>query len=146
MSSLRAAPGVLAESFGHFRRCGRGRRECVVYWTGPLAEPQLVDQVVHPIHVATPFGYEVDSGWVTAFFGQLRQQRRSARVQVHTHPGPAWHSQTDDLFALAPAPGFLSLVIPDYGCGPVSLDNAYLTGMDHDGNWIELAAPEALAA
>jgi hypothetical protein len=146
VSGLQAAPGVLAQTFGYFRRCGQGRRECVVYWTGPLSQPGLVDLVVHPVHVATPFGYQVDSSWVTAFFVQLYEERRSARVQVHTHPGAAWHSNTDDRFALAPAPGFLSLVIPDYGTGPVTLDNAYLTEMNHAGEWAERSAAGALAA
>jgi len=142
---LRAAPGVLATSFEHFRCCGQGRRECVVYWTGPLGEPGFVDAVVHPLHTATPFGYQVDSGWVTSFFARLRYDRRSTRVQVHTHPRRASHSQTDDRFALAPAPGFLSLVIPSYGRGPASLDATCLMEMDTTGKWVARDPAEVLA-
>ncbi len=39
------------------------------------------------------------------------------RVQVHTHPFEAGQSGIDDAFALVPAPGFLSLVIPGFATG-----------------------------
>lgn len=145
MTVLRTNPGVLTESFEHFRRCGDGRRECVVYWTGPLDDPACIDEVEHPLHRASPFGYEVDSGWVTSFFLRLRRERRAARVQVHTHPQWAGHSETDDVFALVPAPGFLSLVIPEFGLGPVSYDAAFLAQMGADGEWLPRPVSEILA-
>ena len=36
---LRVSEGLLREAFAQFLRCGRGRDECVVYWTGSLASP-----------------------------------------------------------------------------------------------------------
>jgi len=136
---------VLADSFEHFRCCGQGCRECVVYWAGPLGEPGYADTVVHPVHVATPHGYEVDSQWVTSFFLRLHRDRRAARLQAHTHPRQAGHSQTDDRFALVPAPGFLSLVIPDYGHAVPSLDAAYLAEMNAEGEWAAREPTDALA-
>lgn len=141
MTILRASSGMLNESFEHFRRCGAGRRECIVYWTGPREDAGCVDEVEHPLHRATAFGYEVNSAWVTSFFLRLRRERRSARVQVHTHPAEANHSRTDDGFALAPAPGFLSLVIPDFGLGAVSLGAAFLVQMNGAGEWVPRPAP-----
>jgi hypothetical protein len=126
---------MLAESFAHFRRCGANRRECVVYWTGPRDEPGVVDRVEHPPHQATRASYEVDSAWVTSFFLRLRQEQRTARIQLHTHPGEAGHSETDDRFSLVPAPGFLSLVLPKFGAGPPSLDAAFLAEMTAAGDW-----------
>jgi hypothetical protein len=63
------------------------------------------------------------------------------RLQAHTHPGWASHSETDDRFALIPAPGFLSLVIPDFALGPVGLDRAVLVAMDDQSEWV----PRSLA-
>jgi len=71
-------------------------------------------------------GYQIDDQWLTTFWFALARRRRSVRVQVHTHPRKALHSPTDDAWALIDTPGFLSLVIPQYGLGPVGLDNAYL--------------------
>ena len=132
---LRARPGMLAESFEHFRRCGNNRRECVVYWTGPRDDLRVVDRVEHPLHQATRVSYEVDSAWVTSFFLHLRRDRRSTRIQIHTHPGGAGHSETDDRFSLVPAPGFLSLVVPNFGAGSAALDEAFLVEMTAGGGW-----------
>jgi len=65
-------------------------------------------------------------------------------VQVHTHPGEAFHSRTDDRFPIIHTPGFLSLVIPDYGLGPVGFAGAYLAELGSDGRWREVAAPARL--
>jgi hypothetical protein len=145
MGLIEAVPGVLAQTFEHFRDCGRGRRECVVYWTGPTDSPGLVDGVVHPLHRSAGGGYEVDSTWVTSFFLELRRQRKHARVQVHTHPHHASHSWIDDQFALVPAPGFLSLVIPDFGIGDVSLRNAHLVRTNQRCEWSEIPLSEIAA-
>ena len=62
-------------------------------------------------------GYEVDDVWVMQFFVSLHQRRETVRVQIHTHPRWAGHSWIDDAYALVPAAGFLSLVVPDFALG-----------------------------
>ena len=56
-------------------------------------------------------------------------------MQVHTHPHEAGHSRTDDQFALAPATGFLSLVIPGFAAGPAGFAGTALVRMQPDGTW-----------
>jgi hypothetical protein len=145
VSVLETAPGMLAVAFRQLRACGGGRRECVLYWTGRIDTPGLVDRIEHPRHHSRAGGYEVDSAWVTALFRRLRDDRRCVRMQIHTHPGPAGHSDTDDRFALVPASGFLSLVIPDFAGGFVSLDRAHLVQMDDKGEWRRVAVSEVIA-
>jgi hypothetical protein len=87
------------------------------------------------VHRSTAFGYEVESAWVTSFFLGLRRDHRAARLQAHTHPGRAGHSDTDDRFALVPAEGFISLVIPHFGLGAVTLERAVLVRMNEAGEW-----------
>lgn len=135
--TLALLPGVIDESFAQLRRCGHGRRECVVYWVGPIDDPGVVDEVVHPAHSAHAIGYEVDSGWITQLFLRLRRDRRTVRAQVHTHPGKAGHSSTDDTFSLVPSTGFLSLVIPRFATGPTGMKSAYLAELNDAGAWIE---------
>lgn len=132
---------VLARTFEHFRACGRGREECVVYWTGPLEAPQLVEAVVHPDHRASAVHYEVDGTWINHFWLALAQDQRAVRAQVHTHPGSTFHSSRDDDLALVQVADYLSLVIPGFGRGVVGLDGAYLTKRDAQGAW-QVAAPE----
>lgn len=117
---------LVADTFAIFRDCGGGRRECVTYWLGPADTSDTVDEVIHPKHTSMDGGYQIDDQWLTTFWFALARRRRSVRVQVHTHPREAFHSLTDDAWALIDTPGFLSLVIPQYGLGPVGLNNAYL--------------------
>jgi len=66
------------------------------------------------------------------------------RVQVHTHPAEAFHSAVDDAFPIIHTPGFLSLVIPNFGLGPVGFNDAFLTEIQHDGRWREVALAERI--
>lgn len=131
-------PEVLEHSFQHLRRCGASRRECVVFWAGPLSEPGRVDEVLHPRHTASAGGYEVDPAWISELWLDLADRKQTVRAQVHTHPGTAYHSSTDNDFALVHTPDYMSLVIPDFACGAVGLAGSFLTARTADGSWREL--------
>lgn len=128
---------VLTATFDQLRSCGAGRRECVVYWCADLDERDVLTRVVHPVHTAVGGGYEVDDAWVMEFFKTLHRDRETVRVQIHSHPRGAGHSWIDDAYALVPAEGFLSLVIPDFGQGPVTFDRTHLVEMTASGAWAE---------
>jgi hypothetical protein len=142
VSPLRLPRAVLDDSFRRLRECGAGRAECVLYWCASKHRPDLVTRPVHPVHRAGPGWYEVDSAWVTEFFLDLRRTRETVRVQVHTHPHEAGHSGIDDRFALVPAAGFFSLVIPDFATGPVGLADTALVRMGTSGTWTPVPSEE----
>lgn len=131
---IRLAPDVLDRTFEIFRKCGRGRAECVVYWVN-VKEAAPVAEVVHPDHSSGRGGYSVESSWINEFFLRLRTEQKAVLAQVHTHPTSAWHSAVDDLYSLVPAAGFASLVIPNFAMGPVGLAGAALYLMQDDGAW-----------
>lgn len=140
---LRLAHGHLEETFAILRRCGRRLKECVVYWTGPAAG-DLVDGLEHPEHRATGHGYEIDDRWLTMFSKDLALSQRSVQVQIHTHPGRAFHSETDDRWPIISQEGFLSIVIPNFAEGVPSLDAAWIGQLEADGRWRRLeSASEA---
>jgi hypothetical protein len=140
------AAGVLERSFEQLRHCGGARRECVVLWTGPLAQPGLIDDVVHPAHTASAVGYDIDPAWIGQLWLELAKHARTVRAQVHTHPSSAYHSSQDDAHALVHTPRYLSLVIPDFASGPISLVDAFLTERGSDGSWHELDPQAAIQA
>jgi len=80
--------GLLGQTFLELRRCGAGRAECVVVWTGPVAGPGHVDGLLHPNHSASAAGYDVDGGWLTATALALAAERRSIRAQCTRTPAP----------------------------------------------------------
>ncbi len=134
---LRLASTIVEASFDTFRACGRGSCECAVYWTGP-ATKDVVDGVDHPQHVRSPFGYEVDSGWLTQYWKSLAAAERSIKAQIHTHPGRAFHSVTDDHWPIVSQAGFLSIVIPDFAAGEPTLNRAWIGRLDSSGSWQQL--------
>jgi hypothetical protein len=143
---LRLSTSVLDRTFEALRKCGAGKRECVVYWTGP-SNQDLVDCVDHPLHKSWPYGYQVSDNWLTSFWFALADSRRSVKAQVHTHPGRAFHSTTDDKFPIVSQAGFMSIVIPNFATGEQSLDSAWIGCLQTDGGWQHLAsASEAFIA
>lgn len=127
-------------TFRVFRDCGRARDECVVYWTAPVAFTVTINGHDHPDHRRSPGGYEIESAWLTRYWFQLARERRTIRAQLHTHPGGAFHSGTDDHWPVVSQPGFLSIVIPDFATGPVSLERAWVGLLDEGGRWCRVGA------
>lgn len=144
MRRLQLPAPQLRETFARLRHCGQGRRECQVLWVGPWADPLRVTRVVHPLHDARGDGFELSSAWLTGFWHELAARREGVRAQVHTHPGEAFHSATDDAWPIIHTAGFLSLVIPDFASGPVGFERTYLAEIQPDGRWVEVASAERL--
>jgi hypothetical protein len=142
MSTLyRLERGMLEETFGHFRECGRGRDECQILWVSAWTSPEVITKVVHPKHAAHRGGFVLDDRWLNHFWMELGNANMGIRFQVHTHPREAFHSPTDDDFPIIHKPGFLSLVIPNFGLGTVGFKDAYLTEIQGDGGWREVPIP-----
>lgn len=96
----------------------------------------MVDEVVHPMHSAHAGGYDVDGGWQNELWLRLGREDRRLLAQVHTHPGAAYHSQRDDAMAALQTPGFLSLVVPNFALGEISLRGTHLTERAGNGDWV----------
>ncbi|MDP1912386.1 hypothetical protein [Brevundimonas sp.] len=96
-------------------------------------------EVIHPQHSASPVGFQVDPDWLHNFWVRLADEGLGIRVQIHTHPGAAYHSATDDAFPIIHQPGFLSLVIPRFAMGLATFDEAFLARIDDQGVWNEVA-------
>lgn len=123
--------GLLREALTTLRRCGDGRHECVIYWTSRAATDTL-DETLHPDHLSDARGYEVDQAWLNDLWRDLARRGRRVRMQVHTHPGPAFHSTRDDAYPVVQTAGFLSLVVPNLARAD-DLRGAYLARLADDG-------------
>ena len=142
--ALLVTRAVFESTFSTLRTCGAGRRECQALWVGPWADPERVTRVVHPEHVASAVGFQVDDHWLNRFWADLAERGEGIRVQVHTHPGAAYHSATDDAFPILSIPGFLSLVIPRFAQAGATFDGAFLARLGSDGAWSEVPISDYL--
>ncbi|MDQ0464702.1 hypothetical protein QO010_002486 [Caulobacter ginsengisoli] len=145
MAAFDLPRSILEETFSHFRGCGGGRRECQALWLSPWDTPQTITKVVHPKHTAHAAAFVLDDRWLNDFWMSLARENLGIRFQVHTHPGAAFHSPTDDAFPIIHTVGFLSLVIPNFGLGRVGFEDAYLTEIQEDGCWRRISIGERIA-
>lgn len=129
---------MLQETFAILRKCGRGRSECQALWLSEWAHLERISAVVHPRHSSHGGGFQVVSSWINDLWLDLSRTGRGIRVQIHTHPGEAFHSAIDDAYPIIHEIGFLSLVIPDFGLGPVGFRHAYLAEIASDGTWKQM--------
>ncbi|MER8824502.1 Mov34/MPN/PAD-1 family protein [Mesorhizobium sp. M0991] len=65
-------------------------------------------------------------------------------AQIHSHPGRAYHSTTDDAYAVATTVGCMSLVVPNFAREPFDLVRVAAYRLDGEANWSEVR-PAALA-
>ena len=132
---LRLPASVLTETIRMMADCGKSQCECVIYWTGPAVNDGTVDGWEHPAHRRSPYGYQIDDTWLTQYWFQLARQGRAIRAQVHTHPGLAFHSETDDHWPVVTQPGFLSIVVPNFAMGPTDLNKMWAGILTAEGDW-----------
>lgn len=108
---------VLLRTFEFLRKHGRQGNESHALWVGESANGVLkVTDVWFPHQYNSPLEYLVPEEEVHRLNVLLNRTKLVAVAQIHTHPGEAFHSSTDDDgSALLVLPGAYSIVIPNYG-------------------------------
>lgn len=130
---LYVPPSVVDRVGAIVRACGRNAAECVVYVTAPTRRRAIATDLVHPQHAATAASTEVDEDELERIWDLLLERQTTIVLQVHSHPGAAYHSSTDDCWPIIHRPGFPSLVLRSFGAR--GLEDAHLTVYQRDGRW-----------
>jgi hypothetical protein len=125
------------ETFAILRACGNNKHECQVLWLAASATPTTIVSVRHSEHKSDAYGLEVETTWLNDLWMELATTRYSICAQVHTHPGAAGHSETDDAYPIIGTPGFASIVIPDFAAREPTIDQLYVTFIKESGGWLK---------
>lgn len=64
-------------------------------------------------------------------------------AQIHTHPTDAYHSDTDDTYAIATTAGCLSIVIPNFARDDFQVDRCAVYRINSVGAWVPLSKEAA---
>ncbi len=104
-----------------------------MYVTAAVDRPRYADGFIHPRHASSPVSTTVGSDELNRVWDELRESSRKIVLQIHTHPGGAFHSSIDDGFPIVHSVGFPSLVLPFFGRAGV--DGAHLAIYQGDGQW-----------
>lgn len=138
-------PGDLATAAQeHLRRVGRDGLEGFALWAGRASGRVFeVTQMIVPAQTGMRFEegvcVRVDGAELHRINLHLYEHGLSLIAQIHSHPGEAYHSETDDTFPIATTLGSLSLVVPDFAVRPFALADCAAYRLAGPGTWEELS-------
>ena len=123
--------------------------EGLVLWVGEVTQAQArVTKVVvpdqRPVKSEEGVGYFVEGATLFELNRKLADTGLRLIAQVHSHPGEAYHSETDDRYAIVTANGGLSLVVPDFGRAPAD-PTSWAVYRLMKGSWHELDVEQTRA-
>lgn len=148
VGTVRVPRACADEVHAHLAKVGRQGYEGLGLWAGTLdGDAFHVRKAIIPAqkHMRTKDGVCVAVGpnelhrvnvW-------LYEEGLTLVGQIHSHPSRAYHSDTDDAFAVATAAGCLSLVVPDFAVRPFELQRCAVFRLDGRGRWREVSARHA---
>lgn len=106
-------PAITQKSLVHLRA---HRTESVCFWLGRGLDSAIaVEDVWTPKFRATVVSYDIDPLEMLRLKARLDSSGQALVAQIHSHPGSAFHSSTDDMNAASPWPGYISVVVPNFG-------------------------------
>jgi hypothetical protein len=116
MILLRCPAPLVAETLEELRAGGRQGVERIVFWLGRKDADRggTIAEIHVPQHEAAEDYFHIPPQGMIAFMSHLRLRRLTLLAQVHSHPGPAFHSPADDRWAVVRHEGGLSIVVPTF--------------------------------
>lgn len=133
---------VVEKTIKNLRYAGRRGVEGIVLWVG-IAVGSLfeVKDMIYPIQsgLETPEGLlvVVEANELHRINKWLFDHKMVAIAQLHSHPGEAYHSITDDTFPIVTTLGGLSIVVPDFASKQFQLNTCAVYRLSPSG-WIKL--------
>ena len=134
---------------------GPGERgfEALVVWAGRWLDAEAGVFIVAAALMPPQSGIRTDDGVAVtvdadALFdlnASLNSHELRLVAQLHTHPGEAYHSETDDRFAVVTARGGISIVVPDFAARPIEIGSCAVYRLQAGGSWIELTTKESVS-
>ena len=127
VSQFEMPQSALETARGYLMEAGRKACEAFVLFSG-VASPTtaVVRSVVYPPQKPVSDGSGGVGVYVTgqSLFEIARWAARRNQIllgQMHSHPGRAFHSRTDDAYPLVSLPGAFSVVVPNFCRVPIDL-------------------------
>jgi hypothetical protein len=147
---IRVPIGVVHEVHAHLRHVGRLGLEGVAFWAG--RQEGVIFEVTDPVIPTQRTGRTADGGLAVIVDGEalfrmnvwLHRHQLTLIAQVHSHPGDAYHSDTDDAYAIQTRVGGLSIVVPDFAHAPFSLQTVAVHRLTPGGVWQLLSPTDVL--
>jgi hypothetical protein len=144
--SVTVDPTVIDTTIKALQIFGRRRLEGLVLWLGNV-EPgraRVIRAFVpeqRSVADENGVGYFVSGETLFELNRALEETGLRLIAQVHSHPKEAYHSATDDRYAIVTADGSFSLVVPNFGRAPAD-PTSWAVYRLSQGDWQELSTQE----
>jgi Prokaryotic homologs of the JAB domain len=143
VAELRVPSKVMIDGYEFMRSAGRMHLEGMVLWAGKQDEQVFtVTELIVPkqkgLRTADGVCAVVDADELARLNMHLYRSRLELVAQVHTHPTEAYHSSTDDKFAIATTIGCYSIVVPNFAVVNYALSECAVYRLDAAGAWLEV--------
>jgi hypothetical protein len=131
------------------RLVGQRGHEGLVLWCGRESQPTVfeISHILVPRQraVKTPDGVcaIVEGDELHRINMELYESGLRLIAQVHSHPTDAFHSDTDDDYAIVNTVGCLSLVVPDFAVRDFALRDCAIYRLEPTGRWAEMTSDDA---
>lgn len=139
---------AIDQTMVHLRSAAKLGCEGIALWVGERFGTKFV---VGQSYIPKQYGVQADTGLIAYVDDQalhelgvwLYERRLELVAQIHSHPAEAYHSDTDDGFAIATRDGAFSVVVPNFAFAPFAFADCAIYRL-HDDHW--LSVPEHAVA
>jgi proteasome lid subunit RPN8/RPN11 len=123
---------------------GRKHREAVALWAGIReGDSFYVKRTIIPVQSASSFEdgliYVVKGEELHRISLDLFDSGMQLIAQIHSHPGEAYHSDTDDAYPIVTVAGGISIVVPNFATGGLKLSEWAIYRFIPDRGWTPLS-------
>ncbi len=134
---------LVSETLANLRAAGERRAEGIVLWLAkPASQRLLVVDILVPLHEAELDYFRIPQNGMDALMSTLRSRRVMVAAQVHSHPAEAFHSPSDDKWAIVRHENALSIVVPYFATGATAhefMRESATFALARDGKWRKVA-------
>lgn len=147
LRTIKVPLDIVNEVQDHLRECGAAGHEGVGFWAGRReGDVFQVEAALMPpqrgVSSIDGIGVVVAGDDLFRMNVWLHAQRLTLIAQIHSHPGDAYHSSTDDDLAIVTKVGSLSIVVPDFARLVFDLSCVAAYRLEAQGSWNSLTSAE----
>ncbi len=148
VTELRVPLQVIIDGYEFMRSAGRMRLEGMVLWAGNQRDTIFtVTELIVPkqkgLSTADGVCAIVDANELARLNMHLYRNSLELVAQVHTHPTEAYHSSTDDEYAIATTIGCFSIVVPNFAVINYALAQCAVYRLNVGAKWMEVDESQA---
>lgn len=141
---------LVLEAWNWMYQAGRHQVEGVALWVGVRDGTSFhIKRTIIPAqnagHVEDGLVYVVPGEELHRIALELFDTGLDLIGQIHSHPGAAYHSDTDDAYPIVTVTGGISVVVPNFATGRLKLSEWAVYRLVSDQGWLELSATERQA-